>query len=94
MDNMFKGSSALTDVIWAINSTTVQPLVTAKGWDLVANTVPTDLNIWVRDELLNNYKTATNWSRYANCFKKISELPSSLQTLYNIDPTDYYTPSS
>lgn len=89
MGNMIKGCTNLTDMIWAIDSTTFQALKAANGWDKVSGTVPTDLNIWVRDSLLNDYKTGTNTARYSSCFQKVSELPAALQTLYNIDPDDY-----
>ena len=41
--------------------------------------------IYVPDNLVDSYKTATNWSNYANQFKPISELPSELKEKYGYD---------
>ena len=38
--------------------------------------------IYVPDNLVDSYKTATNWSSYANQIKPISELPSNLKEEY------------
>ena len=38
--------------------------------------------IYVPDNLVNSYKTATTWSTYANQIKPISELPSNLKEEY------------
>ena len=41
--------------------------------------------IYVPDNLVDSYKTATNWSTYANQIKPISELPSNLKEEYGYD---------
>ena len=41
--------------------------------------------IYVPDNLVDSYKTATNWSTYANQFKPISELPSELKEEYGYE---------
>ena len=41
--------------------------------------------IYVPDDLVDSYKTATNWSTYANQIKPISELPSNLKEEYGYD---------
>ena len=40
--------------------------------------------IYVPDNLVDSYKTATNWSTYANQIKPLSELPSELKEEYNL----------
>ena len=40
--------------------------------------------VYVPDNLVNSYKTATNWSTYANQIKPLSELPSELKEEYNL----------
>ena len=39
--------------------------------------------IYVPDNLVDSYKTATNWSSYASQIKPISKLPSELKEEYN-----------
>ena len=41
--------------------------------------------VYVPDNLVDSYKTATNWSTYANQIKPISELPSNLKEEYGYD---------
>ena len=41
--------------------------------------------IYVPDNLVDSYKTATNWSTYANQIKPISELPSNLKEEYGYE---------
>ena len=41
--------------------------------------------IYVPDNLVDSYKTATNWSTYANQFKPLSELPSNLKEEYGYE---------
>ena len=41
--------------------------------------------IYVPDNLVDSYKTATNWSSYANQIKPLSELPSNLKEEYGYD---------
>ena len=41
--------------------------------------------IYVPDNLVDSYKTATNWSAYANQIKPLSELPSNLKEEYGYD---------
>lgn len=78
--------SGSLSVIWAINSTTVQPIPSQEALKTGDNAYP---YVYVRTSLVNAYKSATNWSAYASYIKPISELPAALQTLYNIDPQDY-----
>lgn len=89
MNTMIYGCTALTDIIWALDADTVQPLPTTKAWDKVNNTVPSDLTFWVRDSLVTSYQAASGWDRYSACFQGVSQLPAALQALYNINPQDY-----
>ena len=41
--------------------------------------------IYVPDNLVDSYKTATNWSRYADQIEPLSELPSNLKEEYGYD---------
>ena len=41
--------------------------------------------IYVPDNLVDSYKTATNWSTYANQIKPLSKLPSNLKEEYGYD---------
>ena len=40
---------------------------------------------YVPDSLLEDYKSATNWSKYATQIKGLSELPQEYKDLYNIE---------
>lgn len=42
----------------------------------------TDTNVYVPDEAVNDYKSATNWSVIANNIKPISELPEEIYNKY------------
>ena len=41
--------------------------------------------VYVPDNLVDSYKTATNWSNYANRIKPISELPNNIKEEYGYD---------
>ena len=41
--------------------------------------------VYVPDNLVDSYKTATTWSKYANQIKPISELPSELKEEYGYE---------
>jgi hypothetical protein len=50
-------------------------MATSGTWD----TFPSQATIYVKDELVDTYKTADNWSYFANQIKPISELPEDEQ---------------
>ena len=77
----FAGCTNLTTIILSnnqvvtlgnINAFNNSPIVYGTGY------------VYVPDNLVNSYKTATNWSTYANQIKPLSELPSELKEEYNL----------
>ena len=81
VDSAFYGCTNLTTIILSsnqvvtlnnINAFTNSPIANGSGY------------IYVPDNLVDSYKTATNWSTYANRIKPISELPSELKEEYNL----------
>lgn len=73
-DSAFYRCLQLTKVIIGTNQLTVATLST-----YVFNSTPIASGtgyIYVPDNLVNSYKTATNWSTYASQIKGISELPA------------------
>ena len=78
----FAGCTNLTTIILSnnqvvtlgnINAFNNSPIVYGTGY------------VYVPDNLVNSYKTATNWSTYASRIKPISELPSNLKEEYGYD---------
>lgn len=70
----FYNCSALTTVIIGTNQTTV---VTLPAYAFASTPIASGTGyIYVPDNLVNSYKTATNWSTYATQIKGISELPA------------------
>ena len=86
--SVFGTCPALSAIIWGINSTSVVGIPSNTFFNNRGQNAAT-LYFYVRDSLVNSYKSASNWSSYASYIKPISELPVALQTLYNIDPNDY-----
>ena len=75
-DAAFMNCTSLTTIILSNNQ-----VVTLMGSNAIARTG----YIYVPDGLINNYKTATKWSTYANQIKPLSELPSNLKEEYGYD---------
>ena len=79
-DRTFSYCTNLVLVVLGVNQ------IVTLGGDHVFNNTTTMLigrgYIYVPDNLVDSYKTATNWSTYANQIKPISELPSELKEEY------------
>ena len=75
MSNMFYGCSALTTLI--INN---PKLFELKVTNCFANSAIANGTgyVYVPDDMVDTYKTATNWSVYADQIKPISELPEEV----------------
>ena len=67
----FYGCSSLTTVILR-NTSGVVTLSNSNAFSRTSSS----LSIYVPDSLVSSYKTATNWSTYADKIKPLSELPS------------------
>lgn len=74
--NVFAGSTSLTavilssDVVGSLSSTnafTLTPIYSGTGY------------IYVPDDLVDQYKVATNWATYAAQIKGLSEIPADVQ---------------
>ena len=72
-DNAFYGCYSLVNYIF--NCVSVPTLTTANSF-LSINYSAT---IWVRDELVEEYKSATNWSTYASYIKPLSSMSDKLR---------------
>ena len=77
--NAFFSCNNLTTIILSNNQ-----VVTLNGTSAFINSPIANGTgyIYVPDNLVDSYKTATNWSTYANQIKPISELPSNLKEEY------------
>ena len=77
----FQNCTSLATIILSSNQ-----MVTLKNTNAFYNTPIANGTgyIYVPDNLVDSYKTATNWSTYANQIKPISELPSNLKEEYNL----------
>ena len=82
VDSAFYGCTNLTTIILSsnqvvtlnnINAFTNSPIANGTGY------------IYVPDNLVDSYKSDTNWSTYANQIKPLSELPSNLKEEYGYD---------
>ena len=78
-EQAFYGCAALTDFVLDISSDTSDPLPTLKYTNAFGNTAISRGTgyIYVTDERVEQLKTATNWSSYANQIKPLSERPSA-----------------
>lgn len=61
---------------YVFNCTSVPTL---SGTSVFTNINQVATIIWVKDELVENYKSATNWSTYATYIKPISAMPQKLK---------------
>lgn len=78
--NMFTSCTNLTDIIWSQKST-LQKLPITPSYMSITST----MKFYVPDDLLNDYKAATNWSTIASQIYPISQLPAAVATLYGIE---------
>ena len=78
----FYGCTNLTTVIFGADR--VVTLMSSDAFNNSAISRRTGY-IHVPDNLVDSYKTATNWSTYANQINPISELPSNLKEEYGYD---------
>lgn len=69
--NTFQNCSALTTVILRITESRCS-LVNVNAFSTAPNAI-----IYVPDDMVDGYKTATNWSTYASRIKGLSELPAA-----------------
>ena len=77
----FSGCTSLTTMILSNNQ-----VVTLDGYAFYNTPITNGTGyIYVPDNLVDSYKTATNWSTYANQIKPISELPSNLKEEYGYE---------
>ena len=80
-DTAFNSCTNLTTVIFGADR--VVTLMSSNAFDNSA--ITRTGYIYVPDNLVDSYKTATNWSTYANRIKPLSELPSNLKEEYGYD---------
>ena len=78
-NNVFTQCSNLEHIIWSQKST-VQPLKTTPSGAGITST----MKFYVPDDLVNDYKAATNWSTIASQIYSINDLPQSVKTTYGI----------
>ena len=80
-NDAFRGCTSLTTIIFGADQ------VVHIGNNIFGNTPIKNGTgyIYVPDNLVDSYKTATNWSAYANQIKPLSELPSNLKEEYGYD---------
>ena len=78
----FNNCSNLITIILSNNQMVTLDNYDAFGITPIANGVG---YVYVPDNLVDSYKTATTWSKYANQIKPISELPSNLKEEYGYD---------
>ena len=75
----FAGCTNLTTIILSNNQVVTLGNINAFNNSPIKNGIG---YVYVPDNLVNSYKTATNWSSYANQIKPLSELPSNLKEEY------------
>jgi Leucine-rich repeat (LRR) protein len=78
----FSNCTSLTTIILSNNQVTTLSDISVFTDSSIANGTG---YIYVPDNLVDSYKTATNWSTYANQIKPLSELPSNLKEEYGYD---------
>ena len=81
-DGAFASCVSLTTIILSGNQVVTLKNIRAFNNSAIANGTG---YIYVPDNLVDSYKTATNWSTYANSIIPISELPSNLKEEYGYD---------
>ena len=69
----FNNCTSLTNYI--LNCNSVPTLSNTNAFDSINKSAI----IWVKDELVEDYKSATNWSTYATYIKPISSMPEKLK---------------
>ena len=80
-DFAFDGCTNLTTIILSNNQVVTLGNINVFYSSSIANSTG---YIYVPDNLVDSYKTATNWSSYANQIKPISELSDELKEEYNL----------
>ena len=78
----FENCTNLTTIILSNNQIVTLKDIRAFNNSSIANGTG---YIYVPDNLVDSYKTATNWSTYANQIKPINELPSNLKEEYGYE---------
>ena len=80
-DSAFCRCTSLTTIILSNNQVVTLENIRAFNNSSISNGSG---YIYVPDNLVDSYKSDTNWSNYANQIKPISELPSELKEEYNL----------
>ena len=81
-DYAFYFCTSLTTIILSNNQIVTLEDVRAFNYSSIKNGTG---YVYVPDNLVDSYKTATKWSTYANQIKPISELPSNLKEEYGYE---------
>ena len=81
VQNLFYSDNNLQAVIWATNKTTVQAFPSALNDTSI---LPSSAHLYVPDNLVTAYQTATNYSVISSRIHGISDLPQEFKTLYGI----------
>ena len=80
--DVFSNCTSLTTIILSNNQVTTLDDISVFTDSSIANGTG---YIYVPDNLVDSYKSDTNWSTYANQIKPLSELPSNLKEEYGYD---------
>lgn len=79
VSSMFASCNNMRAIIWSQKATVQHiPSPGANNW------LPSGATVYVPDDLVSAYKSATNWSYYASQIAGISTLPQTYKTLYGI----------
>lgn len=82
--SMFQFSSKLEAVV--IDSPSVFRLTNSNAFNgtPISGNYATKGYVYVPDDLVDEYKSATNWATYADAIKPLSELPQEVKDVFNI----------
>ena len=80
-DSAFNSCTSLTTIILSNNQVVTLGNINAFNNSSISRRTG---YIYVPDDLVDSYKSDTNWSTYANQIKPLSELPSELKEEYNL----------
>ena len=82
--SMFQFSSRLEAVV--IDSPSLFRLTSANAFNgtPISGNYATKGYVYVPDDLVDEYKSATNWTTYANQIKPLSELPQEVKDVFNM----------
>ena len=78
---IYSSASKINNFSWVIGNqeSTTTALLLSQIWQESTSYKPYgEINLYVPDHLVDDYKNATNWSKYASYFKPQSEMPQEL----------------